>query len=406
MSDSPTPAELVSALDEHAHHAALVSLVQRAASEAAEQRRVTFASRSPTGERSAPLALPDGLSMEDAATPFGNVVAVLERGVETPTEALLIGTLFALSARDEPESEDADQRFASHAAWLAAHTPCDALLSLDAAAGEREGVWRAIGRIAVAPSEVAPDFGRTEALLAAATLGASHSTAAASPRSRAVDRAEDPAVRALLAVGGIAREPLQGEVVPAPFSPTVTGVLAVTFVLAFIQAGRLIARYGFGYRRPAAFILTERGLELTYRVEFLGKVVAEKTELVPLANLSRVIREVDYARAGVYAGLGALVLGTYFGMGLFVDGLRVPGGSVSLIAMAVALIIAGLALDFVLSTGLDSMRGRCKLLIERRKGPAICLGAIDADRADSMLTSVTAVASGAHAPSLLPPPPA
>src|SRR5512138_3705080 len=121
MSDSPTPAELVSALDEHAHHAALVTLVQRAASEAAEQRRVTFASRSPTGERSAPLALPDGLSMEDAATPFGNVVAVLERGVETPTEALLIGTLFALSARDEPESEDADQRFASHAAWLAAH---------------------------------------------------------------------------------------------------------------------------------------------------------------------------------------------------------------------------------------------------------------------------------------------
>jgi hypothetical protein len=194
--------------------------------------------------------------------------------------------------------------------------------------------------------------------------------------------------------------------VAAPFNQVVTALLGVTLLLGFVQLGRLIARYGFGYRRPAAFILTERGLELTYRVEFLGKVVAEKTELVPLANLSRVIREVDYARAGVYAGLAALVLGTYFGMGLFVDGLRVPGGSASLIAMAVALIIAGLALDFVFSTGLDSMRGRCKLLVERRKGPAICLGAIDADRADSMLTSVTAVASGAHAPSLLPPPPA
>ena len=145
-------------------------------------------------------------------------------------------------------------------------------------------------------------------------------------------------MRALLAAGGIAREPLQGELVPAPFGTVATVARALTLVLAVVQVWRLVARYAFGYRRPAAFSLTDRGLELSYRVELLGKVLRERTELVPLANLSRVTREVEYARAGVYAGLGALVLGTYFGMGLFVDALRVPGGSGSLLAMAVALI--------------------------------------------------------------------
>ena len=404
MSDSPTPAEIVQALDEHSHRDALTALVRKAAFEAAEQRRMSFASRVPAGERPPPLSLPEGLVPEDALTKFGNVLSILERGVETPTEALLIGTLLALSAREEPDTLAIEQRFAANAAWLAGHTPCDALMALDAAAGEREELWRAISRVAVAPADVAPDFGRTEALLAAAALGSSHSDAAAPIRSRALEKAEDPAVRALLAAGGVAREPLEGELVPAPFGPVVTVVLAVTFALVFVQLWRLAARYAFGYRRPAAFSLTERGLELTYQVEMLGKVLSERTELVPLANLSRVIREVDYARAGVYAGLAALVAGTYFGMGLFVDALRVPGGSGSLLAMAVALMIAGLAADFVLSSGLDSLRGRCKLMIERRKGPVICLGAINADRADAMLMTVTAVASGAHGPSLLPPP--
>jgi hypothetical protein len=406
MSDSPTPAEVVLALDEHPLRDELTALVRKAAFEAAEQRRTGFASHTAPGERHAPVVLPDGLVPEDAKTPFGNVVSVLERGVETPTEALLIGALLALSAREVPESEAVEQRFAAHAAWLAGHTPCDALLALDAAAGDREELWRAVSRVAVVPADIAPDFGRTEALLAAAALGSSHSAAAAPVRSRALERAKDPAVRALLAAGGVAREPLEGELVPAPFGTLSTIVLTLTLALGVVQLWRLGARYAFGYRRPAAFSLTERGLELTYRVELLGKVLSERTELVPLANLSRVIREVDYARAGVYAGLGALVLGTYFGMGLFVDALRVPGGSGSLLAMAVALMVMGLAVDFALSSGLDGLRGRCKLLIERRKGPVICLGAIDVDQADAMLMTVTAVASGAHGPSLLPPPPA
>src|SRR5215468_5655985 len=99
MSDSPTPAEVVSALDEHARRDALMALVREAASEAAEARRVTFASRAAPGDHSWPLKLPEGLTPDEATTPYGNVISVLERGVETPTEALLIGVLLAMSAR-------------------------------------------------------------------------------------------------------------------------------------------------------------------------------------------------------------------------------------------------------------------------------------------------------------------
>jgi hypothetical protein len=404
MSEVPTPAEVISALIKHPLEEDLVRLVKRAALEAAEQRNQTFASRAHGSRDRPPMSLPDGLTTSDFETPFGNVATLLAEGVGTPAEALLLGSLLALAAREEPATEDDEQRLVANMTWLSAHTPCDALLALDAAAGQREGVWRAVARIAIDPAEVAPDFGRPEALLAAAALGASLSAEAASPRTRALARAEDQQARALLAVGGLAREPLLGELLPTPFGPVTTAVFAVTLVLGAYQLARLVARLVFGYRRPASFTLTERGLELTYRVELLGKVLKERTVLVPLPNLASVTREVQYPRAGLYAGLAALVIGTYFGMGLFVDALRVPGGSSSLMSMAVALIVAGLAIDFLLSSALDGIRGRCRLLVEPRKGRTLCVGAIDADRAELMLASITAVASGASGPSLFPPP--
>ena len=403
MSDAPTPAEVISALNKHPLEDELVKLVKKAAIEAAEQRNQAFASRKPHPSDAPARSLPDGLAKSDFETQFGNVVTLLDDGVGTPTEALLLGAALALAAREEGATEEQEQELVAHMTWLAAHTPCDALLSLDAAAGKREDVWRAVARIAIDPAEVAPDFGRTESLLAAAALGASLSPEAASPRTRALARVEDQQTRALLAVGGVAREPLLGELLPTPFRPVATAILAVTLLLGVYQLGRLVARLAFGYRRPASFTLTERGLELTYRVEMLGKVLKERTLLVPLPNLASVTREVQFPRAGLYAGLAALVIGTYFGMGLFVDALRVPGGSSSLLSMAVALIVAGLAIDFLLSSGIDGMRGRCRLLVEPRKGRTLCVGAIDTDRADVMLASITAVASGASGPSLFPP---
>jgi hypothetical protein len=401
MSDAPTPEELVAALAEHPHREALIAIVRLAALDAAAARRVDFASRQHDATARPLTTSLEGLAPVDTDTPFGNVVNILEHGVATPTEALLLGTLLALSAREEPESDEQEVAFVAHITWLATHTPCDALLALDAAAGEREALWRALARVALEPAQVASDFGRTEALVAAAALGASGSESAGPVRARAVNRAHDAPVRALLAAGRASQEPLQGELQVAPFNAILTAVLALTLVLFVWQLARLIGRLAFAYRRPAALTLTQRGLELTHHVEFLGKVLRDRSTVVPLANLALVTREVRYARVGLYVGLAALVLGTYFGMGLFVDGLRVPGGSAPLLGMAVALIISGIALDFVLSSALDATRGRCRIVVVPRKGRAICVGAIDSLQADQMLASVTAVASGA---SLFPQP--
>jgi len=401
LSDAPNPGDVARALRELSRLAPLAELVKAAALRAAAARRSDFASQHTVGQSLPPL--PDGLSRVDAETPYGNVVAVLERGVTTPSEGALIGTLLALSAADEPPSEADEEGFVAHLTWLAAHTPCDALLAFDACLGEREVVWRTLARIAIKPDRVAGDFGRVEALIAAATLSTSTTASAARARVDALAEAEDPTVRALLSAGGASREALAGEIVPPPLGPLLTIALSMTLVLFVWHAVRLVGRLAFAYRRPASFRLTERGLELTHHVELLGRVLDERSTLIPLSSIVRVTREVKYARAGLYAGIASLALGTYFGTGLFVDGMRVPGGSFPLVGLAVAFIVAGLLLDFVLSGGEDNLRGRCRLLVVPARGRTLCLGRVDPGRADEMLAFVTEVTRSQSTP---PPAPA
>jgi hypothetical protein len=384
----PTPAEMVEALARHPESDALVRFVRDAALAAAAARRLDFASRFHTGASHVVPKLPDGLTRSDTDTAYGNVVEVLERGVREPLEADLIGALLALSARREPDSEAEEQAFVSHLVWLAAHTPVNALPGLDGAVPEREAVFRTLALVAAEPARAAADFGRAEALVAAAALGVSNAGAAPAARAQALATSDDLSVRALLLAGAADLAPLSGELVVAPFAPVATAVLAFSLLLFVWQALRLIARYVLAYRRPAVLRLTPRGLELTHQVMLLGKVLRDRSTLVPLANLSRVTRETRYARLGLYAGLVALVLGTYFGMGLFVDGLRVPGGSSALLQMAIATMIAGLAIDFVLSSVADSSRGRCRLLVEPRAGRKLCVSGVDPASADAMLAGL------------------
>jgi len=384
----PTPAEMVEALARHPQSDALVRFVHAAALEAAAARRQDFASRFHKTTPHASLSLPVGLTRSDAETAYGNVLEVLENGVREPLEADLIGALLALSARREPDSEAEERAFVTHLVWLAAHTPVNALPGLDGATPEREAVYRALAVVAADPARAAADFGRAEALVAAAALGVSTAAAAPAARAQALATSEDLSVRALLLAGAADLAPLSGELVVAPLAPVATAVLAFSLMLFAWQALRLVARFVFAYRRPAVLRLTPRGLELTHQVMLLGKVLRDRSTLVPLTNLSRVTRETRYARLGLYAGLIALVLGTYFGMGLFVDGLRVPGGSSALLEMAAATMIAGLAIDFVLSSVADSARGKCRLLVEPRAGRRLCVSGVDPASADAMLAGL------------------
>jgi hypothetical protein len=239
------------------------------------------------------------------------------------------------------------------------------------------------------PEAVPADFGSTEALVAAAALRRSQNPDAQQLRFQAAELVNDRALLALLAptpdeIGG----ELWGEVQPAPRGPVLTAVLALTLLLFVIQVLRLIARYAFAYRRPAALRLGPQGLELSQRIELMGRVVRDRSTMVPLSNLARVTREVKYARAGLYVGLVALTIGTYFGTGYFVDGVRQPGGSGELLGLGALFVVVGLLVDFMLSSGNEALRGSCRVVVVPRRGPVLCVGGIDPLRADALLVAL------------------
>jgi hypothetical protein len=387
MTPDASPPTAVTTLSEHPHVDLLAELVRSVAFDAAAARRSDFASRFHTAPPASGASVE--VTVHEATTSLGNVRAVLERGIENPDEQNLLGALLALGvARALPEVPEQLQTMTSNLVWLAAHTPCSALEFLDDALGERSGViWEAIARVARAPGLSSPDFGNTEALVAAAALCRSESEVAHRARLHLAQNTSDPVLRALLA-GGSSKTELSGELRSPPFGPIATALLAVTLLLFIGRALSLIARFALAYRRPATLRIGPEGLELKHRIELMGRVLRDRATLVPLSNLSRVTREVRFARVGLYAGLCALVVGTYFGVGLIVDGVRVPGGSPPLLGMAVTCIIVGLGLDFLLSTAADSARGKCRIVIVPQTGQHLCVGSLDPVSADAMLTSI------------------
>lgn len=388
MPDAPIPPNAVTTLSEHPHVDSLAEYVRSIAFDAAASRRSDFASRFHTAPPASGSTVE--VTPEQAETSLGNVRAVLERGIENPAEQNLLGALLALGvARKLPEEGEELQAMTANLVWLAAHTPCSALEFLDDALGDRAGtIWEAIAKVARAPGLSSPDFGNTEALVAAAALCRSASEVAHRARLHLAQNTLDPVLRAILS-GGPSRSELSGELRSAPFGPVLTAILAFTLLLFIARGLSLIARFALAYRRPATLRIGPQGLELRHRIELMGRVLRDRATLVPLSNLSRVTREVRFARVGLYAGLSALVIGTYFGVGLIVDGVRVPGGSPPLLGMAVTCIIVGLGLDFLLSTASDSARGKCRIVIVPQTGRHLCVGALDPVSADAMLTSIS-----------------
>jgi hypothetical protein len=384
MAESIEPEELPRELTEHPRRSALSSLVRTCAVSAARDENVGFGRDEQPGIEQGLLG---DLGREDAATEYGNVVELIERGCQSPQEEHALSVLLALGLAeldgDEPE------KLAPSLVWLATHTPLDAFPYVDGALGDRASeLWRAVADVAMRPTLQCPALGCAEALTAAAAMASSSSPTARSELALVAERADNAALRRLLATPSVAPT-LSGELSPAPRNPWVTVALALTLVLALTHVARLIGRLVLGYRRPAQLRLSPQGLELVTRTELLGKVVRNSATIVPVSNLARVTREVRFARVGMYVGLGALVLGSYLGVGLFVDGLRVPGGSLSLLGLGALLVVVGLAVDFVLSGLTDDVRGRCRLVVVPRKGRKLCIGALDAEHADRMLAAIS-----------------
>jgi hypothetical protein len=341
------------------------------------------------------------LKTEDAETSYGNVLRALERGgaeaAGSATRALLAGLLARGVALSPPSGTEAQARVAESLVWLATHTSIDALTSIDAALGDRaDGLWIAVATlIRRVDSGTAPLVGRAGAIIAASALHESDSAAARSEAQALADDARDPIVRALLApvaASGVAAAPVGpdgpativiGEIVPAPRGPVALIVLGFTGILAIMHLGRLLGQVALRYRRPAELRVTPKGLVIHTKTELLGRTLKERDIHIPIEALLRATREIRYPRLALYVGLGALALGSYLGISIFVDGAR--AGSPELLGIGLLLVVVGIGLDYVLSNIVPSSKRTCRVVFEPRKGPSVALGRVDPIRADEAL---------------------
>jgi len=189
---------------------------------------------------------------------------------------------------------------------------------------------------------------------------------------------------------------LAGELSPPPRGVLVTALIMLSG-FALVRAGcRLIGRVALGYKRPTELRLSDRGLEISSRAELLGRTLSESETLIPLSNLSSITREVRFARLGLYAGLLALVAGTYVGTGLLVDGVRVPGGSPSLLGLGLAAIALGIGLDYLLSVVLAAVRRTCRVVVVPVHGRALCVEGLDPTATDLVLAGIASTLAGAE----------
>jgi hypothetical protein len=331
------------------------------------------------------------LARADADTAFGNALDVLGTGGDGEAQRALAAGLYAHAIAEA--RRDDDDRLAGDILWLATYTAFDATPLLDRALGdEADDVWTAIAdRVRRIDEGKGAAPARGEAIVGCAALSASESAVA---RKAVVDlaaRLHDPTLARLL--GAATQAPLrevrlEGEAMAAPRGPVLTALLALTGILLAMHALRIMARLALAYRRPAEVSLTEAGIRIRTRTELLGRTLREREHVIVRAGLVRVVREVRYPRASFYAGLLALAAGSYVGVRAFVDGVR--AASPSLLLTGLVVIVLGVAADFVLGSVLPGSKGRVRLVFVPRAGKALCVGDVDATRADDALTRALA----------------
>ena len=181
---------------------------------------------------------------------------------------------------------------------------------------------------------------------------------------------------------------LTGTLAAVPRGAVATAIGAFTGWLFVRRVVDSVIRIFLAYRAKAEVRVSDKGLEIRENRSLLGRRFRERTSVVAIHDIRRLSREVRYARTGTYAGLAALGLGSFLGMRLFVDGLRVPGFSGPLLWLGLLVVVGGLCLDFALTNWLDATRGRCRFLVVTEGGKGLCLADVEAPRVDAMLAEL------------------
>jgi hypothetical protein len=181
---------------------------------------------------------------------------------------------------------------------------------------------------------------------------------------------------------------LVGRLAAVPSGPVATALCAVTGWLLARHIFTGMLRVFLAYHARAEVRVTREGLEVREQKSLLGRKLREKISLITLESVQRLTREVRYARTGTYVGLAALAVGSFVGMRLFVDGLRVPGLSLPLLWLGLVAVFGGLLLDFLLANWLDAKEGQCRFVVVTERGRGLCLAGVDPGEVDAILAAL------------------
>jgi hypothetical protein len=379
---SETELRAFDALATHGRLSDLVALTRAVATSAAEGRTSAWMDAAKVRA----LAEEAKLTQDDAKTPFGNALAVLERGPEDDAERALARAMWAHAIAEAPgKGREEEDRVATDVLWLATHTPFDATSLLDRALGEAAGeLWDAIAdRVRKVDQSKLPTLGRAEAVLGCIALSESVSSVARKHATALATELKDAMLARVLAGKSVREETLRGELGPTPRGPVATTALALTGLLFLIHGARLLARFALAYKRPTEMTLSAAGARVHTRTEVLGRTVGERTTVFAREGLARATREVRYPRLGLYAGLLALAIGSYLGVATLIDGMRAV--SPSLLLTGVLIVAAGVLLEMLFASLEPGVTGKCNVVLVPVKGRGICVGRLEAKEADSAL---------------------
>lgn len=191
---------------------------------------------------------------------------------------------------------------------------------------------------------------------------------------------------------------MSGERGASPRGPLSTVALVLTGVLPALRLSSLVARSLFGLVRPMTLSFSGAGLSVCERLELSGRVLVERQRWIPRENLARISREVRHSGLGLYAGMLALLAGTYLGVQRVIDGAAVV--SPTLIGSGLLLLMIGVGLDFALWRGSDAVRRTCRIVVVPRRGRAFSCRGLDPSLADEALRTLTAEATPQGSPTL------
>jgi hypothetical protein len=374
---------VVSEMDTHPARDALSKLCVTLMLTAHDERRASL------DQGVAEAAARLGVDEVVAETSFGNVLRALAKGsAASGAERSLVGALGALGAAS---LVDPPANLALALAWTSAHTPFDPLLALPSVSRDLEArLLPALFDVARLYDEGDPLVDRPSAVVATLALTRAPDATKQELLGRARLTLRDPSLASLLGEPSIARatEPIgfDAEETPAPRSTFLTVVLLVTFLLPLVACARAFASLALRLRRPASVSVSATGVTIRSRTELLGKTLRETESFIPVGGLTEAAREVRYPSLPTYVGVGALLLGSFVGLRLILDGAR--AGSPEFLSLGVLLLFAGLVIDYLTSRLPSRSSDRCRLLFIPTKGRTVALASAPRTAADRALAQL------------------